>query len=182
MFDSSYQLNQITRLAVKSDRNAWVHESAVSLFRHARAGANWRRFVAFFRRRSAALLELNLLRKTLRLRGEHYAGVQTVTLCDIIGSEARARDFDAGFAPTAERLASRWQSVAVARILGISLPPVKLIQIGDAYFVRDGHHRLSVARSLGEDAIEAEVTVWDTAEPLPWQAHGCIRKLAVEPA
>jgi hypothetical protein len=50
------------------------------------------------------------------------------------------------------------------------LPPVVLVQVGDVYFVRDGHHRISVARALGQLDIEAEVTVWEVAGPLPWDA------------
>jgi hypothetical protein len=48
------------------------------------------------------------------------------------------------------------------------LPPVVLVQVGDVYFVRDGHHRISVARALGQLDIEAEVTVWQVSGPLPW--------------
>jgi hypothetical protein len=50
------------------------------------------------------------------------------------------------------------------------LPPVVLVQVGDVYFVRDGHHRISVARALGQLDIEAEVTVWHLSGPLPWDA------------
>jgi hypothetical protein len=51
------------------------------------------------------------------------------------------------------------------------LPPVVLVQVGDVYFVRDGHHRISVARALGQLDIEAEVTVWQVSGPLPCDAH-----------
>ena len=49
------------------------------------------------------------------------------------------------------------------------LPPVALIQVGHLYFVRDGHHRISVARALGQETIDAEVTVWDVACPPAWE-------------
>ena len=52
---------------------------------------------------------------------------------------------------------------------GRCLPPVALIQVGDHYFVRDGHHRISVARALGQLAIEATVEVWQVDRPLPWE-------------
>jgi hypothetical protein len=52
----------------------------------------------------------------------------------------------------------------MARDESVPLPPIKLIQVGDCYYVRDGHHRLSVARALGEQFIEAEVTVWEIAK------------------
>jgi hypothetical protein len=54
--------------------------------------------------------------------------------------------------------------VAQARQQGLSLPPVELTQVGEVYFVRDGHHRISVARALGQTDIEAEVRVWQVAE------------------
>jgi len=46
---------------------------------------------------------------------------------------------------------------------------VELIQVGDVYFVRDGHHRISVARALGQRDVEAEVTLWQVTGPLPWE-------------
>jgi len=52
--------------------------------------------------------------------------------------------------------------VADALDEGLVLPPVQLIQVGADYYVRDGHHRVSVTRALGLDVIEAEVTVWNT--------------------
>ena len=63
-------------------------------------------------------------------------------------------------------------SVAGAQIQGVPLPTVDLIQVGDRYFVRDGHHRISVARTLGRHFIEAEVTVYQMSGPLPWET-GC---------
>jgi hypothetical protein len=47
------------------------------------------------------------------------------------------------------------------------LPPVQLIQVGDAYFVRDGHHRISVAHHLGQASIDAEVLIWGRSGPTP---------------
>jgi hypothetical protein len=61
------------------------------------------------------------------------------------------------------------------------LPPVELIQVGDVYFVRDGHHRISVARMMGQDSIDAEVTVWETAGLLPWERAATIQ-MALQPA
>jgi hypothetical protein len=89
--------------------------------------------------------------------------VQTVRVQQIRGSESRSRDFDADFHPLREFNRFRWISVAAARLDGLSLAAVELIQIGDEYYVRDGHHRVSVARALGELYIEARVTVWCTA-------------------
>jgi hypothetical protein len=57
--------------------------------------------------------------------------------------------------------------MAAAKMRGVALPPVELIQVGDIYFVRDGHHRISVARAFGQEQVDAEVTVWDVTGPLP---------------
>jgi hypothetical protein len=66
---------------------------------------------------------------------------------------------------------NRWLSVAAARDQGKGLPPVVLVQVGDVYFVRDGHHRIAVARALGQLDIEAQVTVWHVSGPLPWETR-----------
>ena len=76
----------------------------------------------------------------------------------IVGTVDRAADFDRGFRPTTTRLRSRWERIAAAQRRGEALPPVSLFQVGDLYFVRDGHHRVSVAKSLGRDDIDAYVT------------------------
>jgi len=68
-----------------------------------------------------------------------------------------------------DRLRDRWVSVAMTRSQYIPLPPVNLVQVGDRYFVEDGHHRISVARALGESTIDAEVSIWDVSGPLPWE-------------
>jgi uncharacterized ParB-like nuclease family protein len=53
--------------------------------------------------------------------------------------------------------------------MGRELPPVELVQLGDLYFVRDGHHRISVAQAMGQESIEAEVIVWQAEGLLPWE-------------
>ena len=82
-------------------------------------------------------------------------------LGQIVGSEGRGEDFDRDFNPTNEVNRKRWISVAACRLQGQALPLVELIQIGERYFVRDGHHRISVARALKQEYIEALVTVWE---------------------
>lgn len=90
-------------------------------------------------------------------------GAQAVPITSIRGSEGRSADFDAAFRPLNEHTRSRWLSVATARLNGTALPRVQLVQIGGAYYVRDGHHRISVARALGEEFVEAEVTAGGAA-------------------
>ena len=87
----------------------------------------------------------------------------------IIGTEGRAANFDIDFYPMGEESRERWTSMAVAFLARIPLPPVELIQVGDVYFVRDAHHRISVARSFGQTAVDAEVITWQSRPPFPWQ-------------
>ena len=90
--------------------------------------------------------------------GQVDRGLQVVPLDAIVGTVDRAADFDRGFRPTTTRLRSRWERIAAAQRRGEALPPVSLYQVGELYFVRDGHHRVSVAKSLGRLDIDAYVT------------------------
>jgi hypothetical protein len=95
--------------------------------------------------------------------GNRYSiGLQAVPLGQIRGSQGRCRDFDLDFYPRQDHLKSRWLRVATAWYMGIPLPPIELIQVDDIYYVRDGHHRISVARALGQIEINAEVRVWES--------------------
>ena len=89
---------------------------------------------------------------------EHSAGKAVVPLDAIVGTVNRGRDFDRRFRPTTGRVRSRWEHIATAMRRGEAMPPVDLVRIGQIYFVRDGHHRVSVARALGHNDIDATVT------------------------
>lgn len=84
-------------------------------------------------------------------------GTVVVPLEKIVGSEGRSDDFDASFRPLKKHLRERWINVATARRAGVALPAVELVQDGNVYYVRDGHHRISVARALGQLEIDARV-------------------------
>lgn len=94
-------------------------------------------------------------------RSQHYAGIRTVPIERIRGTESRSGDFDCDFNPLHSRTAERWVSIAFVRSSGTTLPPVELIQVGSDYYVRDGHHRISVERAFGKEYIDAEVMVLD---------------------
>ena len=83
--------------------------------------------------------------------------MKTVEVEKIVGSVGRCRDFDESFLPVRISVSGRWSRVDRAYHQGIELPAVSLYKIGDAYFVRDGNHRVSVARYHGAAAIDAEV-------------------------
>ena len=89
---------------------------------------------------------------------EHDLGLQTIPLDSIVGTVDRTKEFDRAFRPMSPRLRARWQRIAEAQRRGESFPPISVYRIGELHFVRDGHHRVSVARSLGRDDIDAYVT------------------------
>lgn len=129
---------------------------------HAR-GLRRQRLSSLFGRQNQ-LLNLNEIERSTPLGGRSDAGVRLVSLNAIRGSEGRAADFDIKFNPLQEHTRERWISVASALQAGVALPPVKLVQIGNVYYVRDGHHRISVAMYRGQKEIEAEVSVWRVVE------------------
>lgn len=93
-------------------------------------------------------------------------GIQEVPLAAIRGSVARYRDFDLAFLPKHSGLRERWERVAAAREQGLPMPPVELYKLGDIYFVRDGHHRISVCRNRGDETIQAHVIELTSRVPL----------------
>jgi hypothetical protein len=80
-----------------------------------------------------------------------------VSINRIRGSVNRIYEFDCDFYPLTDDVAMRWLRIASMMLQGKTLPPVELIDVGDVYFVIDGHHRLSVSRMLGHIYIDALV-------------------------
>jgi hypothetical protein len=114
----------------------------------------------------ALMLPFEEVVEALGRTGQHDLGLRVVPLDAIVGSVDRAVDFDRGLRPTSARLRSRWERINSAQRRGEALPPVSLYKIGDLYFVRDGHHRVSVAKSLGRKDIDAYVVEVTTRIPL----------------
>jgi hypothetical protein len=88
---------------------------------------------------------------------ERERGLQIVPIDAIVGTVDRGKEFDRSFRPTSSQVRGRWERIAKAMRRGEALPPVKLYRIGEVYFVRDGHHRVSVARALGRREIDGYV-------------------------
>ncbi len=107
--------------------------------------------------RPSALRDLGRDSARTTRRPAAQTGIISVPLARIVGSEGRVGDFDNAFNPLNDNTRDRWINIAVARRRGDSLPPVELIQVGGDYYVRDGHHRISVARAAGQREIEARV-------------------------
>jgi hypothetical protein len=128
---------------------------AQGLFNSLRWQASLSRRLAWLTRRCNGLKPLSS-----SFQKAHYLGTRTIAIEQIHGSESRSDDFDSSFRPLSSRTMQRWTSIAIARQKGVPLPPVELIKVGNEYFVRDGHHRVSVARAFGEQFIEAEIIEW----------------------
>ncbi len=89
--------------------------------------------------------------------GSTYRGRRTLEVKRIVGSVGKHEQFDPNFMPLSNASAQRWQRIDRAFRLGVELPPVSLLQLGEDYFVSDGNHRVSVARFHGVEWIDAEV-------------------------
>ena len=127
------------------------------------------------------LLSLEEVRSILRPEGETYLGMQAVSLDRIVGSEGRYRDFNRYFLPRFDHLRPRWVRVDVAHYKDVTLPPIQLYEAGGLYFVRDGNHRVSVARMQGIQAIDAEVISLNTKVSLePGMGMEDLRKAVLQ--
>jgi uncharacterized protein (TIGR00730 family) len=144
-----------------------VRAKAGDAFAQARRRVFFRKILSFFTGQPAAgLLSFDEVRRKLKIHGQHYAGVQTIPLATIAGSVGRYQEFNRAFLPTQEFIRERWMRVYEAAHSSAGFPPIDVYKIGDVYFVRDGHHRVSVLKELGATTIEATVTELETAVPL----------------
>lgn len=105
----------------------------------------------------ATLISFSDIKKLLKPKDEVYKGMQVVDINLIVGSEGRYKDFDNHFFPKSNFLKDRWERIDMAHLQDVPLPPITLYEVGGLYFVRDGNHRVSVAKSRGCQFIDAEV-------------------------
>jgi hypothetical protein len=128
-------------------------------FSRARRRAFLRRIGAYLRKDpgSNQLLSFDEVKSALGAVEQVYLGMRTVEVAKIVGSVGRHRDFDRAFLPSKDDLGARWKRIDEMMHRAEELPPISLYKIGDAYFVRDGNHRVSVARQQGVEMIDAEV-------------------------
>lgn len=142
-----------------------IHRDSLRDFDSARRKAFVQRILGFVTRQSLNLLPFEQVRQQLRLRDRRFKGLEEVTLDQIVGSVGRYQDFTRTFLPRSDALRERWAAVE-DRVKEGGLPPVELYQVGEAYFVRDGNHRVSVARAQGVPDIEAFVWEYPSLVPL----------------
>ena len=135
-------------------------------FSRAHRHALFQKLFSTFRWSNPDLLSFYEVTKLIKPEAEAYRGMQTIPVNKIIGSENRYHDFSSAFYPKRVHLQQRWKSVDAARIDDVILPPISVYKLGDVYFVRDGNHRVSVARSQGVAYIDAEVVELTSKIPL----------------
>lgn len=146
--------------------NADLERRVAVDYLNARSRAFLSDLVAFLFGRNNDLLSFDEVKRSLRVRAQAYAGIRPVEVAKIVGSVDRYRDFDRAFMPTQDHTAGRWKRVDRAHYQAIPLPPVSLFKVGDLFFVRDGHHRVSVAREQGVEFIDAEIIECTTRVPV----------------
>lgn len=135
-------------------------------FERARRKATWHRIVSFLTRRPYLLLPFDLVRSRIQVKSVSYEGIREIELSKIVGSVNRYHDFDREFLPRDWSSAERWSRVRQTFDGQKGFDPIKVYRMGDAYFVVDGNHRVSVARQLGMKKIEAEITQFQPDVPI----------------
>lgn len=148
------------------DINDLYFREGISAFQSARFRAFWDDVFGLIRGKPAELLSFEDIRARLRLREEDYKGLHDVPLDKIVGSVGRYHEFTNKFLPKRNTMQERWSRVYAQASGMVGLPPIELYKVGDVYFVRDGNHRMSVARQLGAKTIQAHVTELPTSIPL----------------
>lgn len=146
----------------------YIYRKALDDFRRARSKAALQRFWAGIQGRSLDLLPYDEISAKLRAVSQTDRGIKQVPLKDIVGSVNRIQDFDRNFLPLRDDDIHRWAGVKTAMTspLAKGVPPVSLYQLGDAYFVLDGNHRVSIAKEIGMETIEAYVMEVKTRVPV----------------
>jgi hypothetical protein len=135
-------------------------------FETARRKSYLRRLITILTHQSNQLLPYDQVLKLLPINGQHYIGMRQVPIDAIIGSVGRFQDFDRAFLPRGTSTRNRWESIDRAHLMEVDLPAVELYKVGEVYFVKDGNHRVSVARERGQAFIDAVVIEIDTPIPL----------------
>ncbi|MCP4423830.1 MAG: universal stress protein [Chloroflexi bacterium] len=142
------------------------YQVALRDFHRARQQAAMRQLMTRLSGKSADLLAYEVVAREMHVLGTKERGVQEIPLDKIVGSVGRYKDFTRDFLPKQDSDAERWARVRAAVTDMRGLPPIEVYQVGEIYFVKDGNHRVSVARQLRTDTISAFVTEVETRVPL----------------
>ena len=150
-----------------SSGSAYRRPLVARQFHRAHRQAALETLVARLSGQSADLLSYDEVVGKLRVAGQSPAGLRQIPVAAIVGSVGRYQDFTRTFLPRLESDEDRWVSVGAAAPVISDLPPIDVYKVGDAYFVLDGNHRVSIARLQGVAYIDANVTEVRTRVPLP---------------
>src|SRR3954447_16278095 len=143
-----------------------VEEKVRHDFERARQKAILHDLLGILKRQSNELIPYHEVKRRLSPERESYRGFQVVPVHQIVGSVDRFRDFDREFLPRRSNTAGRWKNIDRAYYHDVRLPPIQLYKVGDVYWVKDGNHRVSVAKERGVDFIDAEVIEGHIRVPL----------------
>lgn len=132
--------------------------NGVQRYESATVRAMMQEWVGRLRRKSVQLRSFEEVRAGLTVLQELDRGLQDIPVFQIVGSVGRHKDFTGNFLPTSAVSKERWSRIFAETVGETGLPPVEVYQVGDEYYVRDGHHRISVARDMGFKTIQAYVT------------------------
>jgi hypothetical protein len=138
-----------------SNEQSW--STARQDFSHAYRKGFFHAIVAWIQHLNNDLIPYDEVRKRIPMRGQHYLGLQQIETDKIVGSVSRFNDFDRAFLPRQTHTRSRWESIDRAYFQDVILPPIDVYKIGDVYFVKDGNHRVSVAKERGQAYMDAYV-------------------------
>jgi uncharacterized ParB-like nuclease family protein len=144
----------------------YINETARSDFYAALRKGFWHSVVGWITHTRSTLLPYDEIRKSLPLSNQHYIGMREIPVDQIIGSVSRYRDFDRAFLPLQTTTQGRWMSIDRAHLSDIILPPIEVYKIGNTYYVKDGNHRVSVARQKGQKYIDADVIEIEVSVPV----------------
>lgn len=135
-------------------------------FQKARTRAFFNEIFSSLFRKNNELFQFDEVKQLVSPHGMQYRGLQSIPIDKIVGSEGRYQDFDRDFMPISDTVQLRWENLDLASRQNVTLPPISVYKIGEFYFVRDGNHRVSVAKQRGQDFIDAEVVELYTKVPL----------------
>ncbi len=151
---------------IDSNNPQFVNYQAREDFNKARSKASISRILNTLTPDKQRLLSLEDIKNLIKPKSETYIGMKAVDINLIVGSEGRYKDFNRTFLPKREFIRDRWENIDKAHLKSIILPAIRLYEIGGTYYVRDGNHRVSVAKIQGVMSIDAEVIRLDTEIPL----------------
>ncbi len=155
-----------------------VRAAARRDFKSARSKAFWSEMWAHLTGKSTELLRFEDVQKQLHLHGQRHLGLQDIPLGKIVGTVGRYHDFTRSFLPRNTVNQERWQRLSALAHGSQGFPPIEVYKVGNAYFVIDGNHRVSVARQLGQPTIEGYVI--DVPTDIPFDENTTPQELSIK--